>query len=268
MDTQRIVSRLSGRTQRQLEGRVATVVADNGDGTVDVDLAGSTLTVPVITAVGSVGEAMILVTWDGNLFGLAAESASSAFVPLLVAGDPDTKVDQTAGADTLSVIAGGVEIARFSEGTNDQFLVGPAGTTTVPNIALIADPNTGVSLQGSDALGLLTAGVQRLQIDSSGRVGIGAASNGSQLLISRSGNPPSNGVDDIALVLSGNFGGGIGFIDGTGNFAIWVDTTGTISRFGFGSSLGALTSMAALKSGGGLTLGSPTGGGPFLRGGR
>lgn len=70
MDIQRTVSRLPQRTQRQLEGRVATITVDNGDGTIDVDLAGATVTVPLITGTRTVGERVTLIVWDGNLVAL------------------------------------------------------------------------------------------------------------------------------------------------------------------------------------------------------
>lgn len=70
LDKQRLVSRLPGRTQRQLEGRVGTVLVDNADGTIDVDLAGLTLTVPIVADV-TVGQPVTLMVWDGNLVALA-----------------------------------------------------------------------------------------------------------------------------------------------------------------------------------------------------
>lgn len=70
LDPTRLAARLPARTQRQLEGRVATVLVDNADGTIDVDLAGQTLTVPIIADV-SIGAPVTLCVWDGNLVALA-----------------------------------------------------------------------------------------------------------------------------------------------------------------------------------------------------
>lgn len=160
LDPTRLAARLPERTQRQLEGRVATILVDNGDGTVDVDLAGATLTVPVISA-PLVGGPVVVVTWDGNLVALTAFSAASAYVPLLVLGDPDTYIDQTGAADTISVWAGGVEIARFSEGTDDQLLIDGTGSATVPLLARITDPNTGIGWSAADQLAVILGGAER-----------------------------------------------------------------------------------------------------------
>ena len=55
---------------------------------------------------------------------------------------------------------------------------------------------------------------------------------------------------------TGSYGGGIGLQDGSGNFGIWLDTGGTYSRFGFGTSLGALTTVMSINSSGNVGIGT------------
>ena len=56
----------------------------------------------------------------------------------------------------------------------------PLGSAAAPAIAIDGDPNTGIYSLGADQLAVSTAGTGRLFIDSSGRVGIGTGSPGSQ----------------------------------------------------------------------------------------
>jgi hypothetical protein len=51
----------------------------------------------------------------------------------------------------------------------------PQGTAALPGLAFDNDPNTGVYSPGADQVAISTNGVGRLFVDSSGRVGIGAA---------------------------------------------------------------------------------------------
>lgn len=64
---------------------------------------------------------------------------------------------------------------------------------------------------------------------------------------------PASGIDSFGITTGGSYGGGIGLQDGTGNFGIWVDTTGTNARFGFGTSLGALSAAMSISNAGTVT---------------
>jgi len=61
--------------------------------------------------------------------------------------------------------------------TIEELLRGaPDGTAGAPGIGFESDSNTGIYSPGADALGLVTAGTERLRITSAGLVGIGASS--------------------------------------------------------------------------------------------
>jgi hypothetical protein len=65
---------------------------------------------------------------------------------------------------------------------------------------------------------------------------------------------PANGVDTFGLRTSGSYGGGIGITDGTGDIGLWGLTTGTELHIGFGTSGGALTTVANINNAGNLDL--------------
>lgn len=65
----------------------------------------------------------------------------------------------------------------------------------------------------------------------------GLSVNGNFSSVPASPNP-SSGIDSFGLTTGGSYGGGIGLQDGTGNFGLWLDTAGTATRLGFGTSLG------------------------------
>lgn len=74
------------------------------------------------------------------------KSPGSVSLPVLCFSDgatADTGIFQSV-ADTLNFAAGGVEMLRLTEDTNDQVLIGPAGAVGYPALSWINDPNTGL----------------------------------------------------------------------------------------------------------------------------
>lgn len=59
----------------------------------------------------------------------------------------------------------------------------PAGTASTPGITFSGDSNTGIYSPGADKVAITTSGTERLIVDDTGKVGIGAASPGSALEI-------------------------------------------------------------------------------------
>ena len=99
---------------------------------------------------------------SGN-FAIRDEVPSATNPVLTPAGtDADTGIG-SAAADQLSLIAGGVEIARLSESTEDQFIVSPGqflGSAALPALAL-GDGDTGFYETFDDVLFLAIGGVNR-----------------------------------------------------------------------------------------------------------
>lgn len=61
--------------------------------------------------------------------------------------------------------------------TGDTFILRPAaGSATVPAYSTTSDTNTGVYFPGADRVGITTSGTKRVEVDASGRVGIGSVS--------------------------------------------------------------------------------------------
>ncbi len=89
-----------------------------------------------------------------------------------------------------------------------------------------------------------------------GNVGIGTTSPVARLNVNTSATGPGSGIASFGLVTSGSFGGGIGLQDGAGNIGIWDDTSGANLRFGFGTSLGALTPTVTFTSSGAVGIGT------------
>jgi hypothetical protein len=68
---------------------------------------------------------------------------------------------RNAGADQLSLIAGGVEIARATElASNNQFAIIASGSSTVPELTGLADPDTGFRWTGSNEVQFIAANVR------------------------------------------------------------------------------------------------------------
>lgn len=115
-------------------------------------------------AVAGTGPAMINV---------AAGAAVASFVPRR--SDGDTGIG-SAGGDILTLVAGGVEIARATEvvGAN-QFIVAPGlidNNAAAPALAF-GDGDTGIYLAAVNELGFSTGGVLKATLTAAGRLGIG-----------------------------------------------------------------------------------------------
>ena len=119
----------------------------------------------VSLALGGVAQA----TWDFTLAGISGVGSdrpamrnvsATATVPSLTPRNDDSNTGIGRNdPDQLSLIAGGVEIARAIEAVNaNQFAVVASGAVTVPDLTGLADPDTGFSWTGANQINVLTAG--------------------------------------------------------------------------------------------------------------
>ncbi len=142
-------------------------------------------------------------------------STGNVFPSILpVKGDLDTGIGaETASDDTVSVICGGIEAARFSEIAGSIFAqffgqtLSNAGTTAAPSFSFNTDIDTGIFLADVNELGFSTGGVLKATLTAAGRLGIGT--------------PTPNGPLEVVGPLPGIVGG-----HSSGN--IQVRNTGTL----------------------------------------
>ena len=153
---------------------------------------------------------------DGDEFALADSAASFAI----------KKLSWSDAKTTLKV---------WHDTTNFSKLTVDAGTASLPSITTTGDTNTGLFFPAVDTLGFTTNGVERLRVDSSGKIGIGvtpgAYSESSKLVVNGTGlsngifiNFTGAGADKQVLLGNGN--GAVGFV-GTNNTSLTLGTNST-----------------------------------------
>lgn len=109
-----------------------------------------------------------------NLLGSASAPAYS------FASDTNTGI-YSSGADTLNITTGGTSRVQITTQTVQSTLpvLGPSGGASTPTFAFTSSPSTGMYLSAADTLNFTTAGVSRIAISSTGRLGVGTGSVGS-----------------------------------------------------------------------------------------
>lgn len=111
------------------------------------------------------GDSVFRGDWNANSASGPAllDETASTTNPTLVPNraDDDTGLG-SAAADQLSLIAGGVEIARAQEAANDQFLV-ISGSATAPGISFISDPDSGLVSVVNDLVAMSIGGTDRFR---------------------------------------------------------------------------------------------------------
>ena len=103
---------------------------------------------------------------------------------------------------------------------------------------------TGIWQQATNVLGFVTAGSTRAVIDSSGRAGIAKSSGLTGQLNVSNGQGFSNGTGALtlaAVVVDGNYGGGLSFVDGTQGYSLWAQTSGADFYIRRATTTGAFT---------------------------
>lgn len=165
------------------------------------------------------------------------------------------------GADSVSLIGGGVEIARASEGTNDQFLV-IDGSAAGPGYSFISDPDTGFFLSNPATIDIATAGTSHFEFASTAFGG--KVAGGPRILdeLSTDSNPTliphkaatdigigGDGANTLSLIISGI--DGLKFADFTGSIIQIPDAAPSVTATaggGQGSATTLVTSYNVIDS--------------------
>jgi hypothetical protein len=135
----------------------------------------------------------------------------------------------------------------------------PNGTAAAPAIAPESDPNTGIYSPGANQLAISTNGVERLTVDSSGRLGLGTSSP-TQILDLESATGARIAFTDTGLrrwSIGTPVGGSTGWsiYDESGaNEALRIDVAGNV---GIGTA--SPSSLLHLADAGNITVGTTTG---------
>ena len=174
---------------------------------------------------------------------------ASATVPTIMPNNTDINTGLGwFGADALSMVGGGVELARFTEAASaNQFAVVQSGAAAIPDIASLTDLDTGLSWNANNILQVKTAGATSWQFSSSKFVSSATNGPGLQNLVAGLANvvitPDHSNVNTglsiqgsvMGLVASANL---IATVTGTGagQFIISPTPSGTgpLPSFAFG----------------------------------
>lgn len=175
-----------------------------------------------------------------------------------------TAYNATTGALTVNVIAtgGSGTIASWTISlTIDPALALPRagdGVVGSPGIAFSGDADTGIYRPGADRIGVATGGVQRVEVDASGNVGIGApplnntrlrVAGGAGMAIDANAIIGSNLYFDAGWKFIANgWGGAIKPSDSTdGGFNIFISTASNSA--GAGATATVMTPLRAIAAG-------------------
>lgn len=128
-------------------------------------LAAGTATNPYLSISTSEAEFMRWRRVTTNTYQLLLDNDGSISFPSIAPYDDlNTGIVFAATGDQLQFAAGGVNMLQLTEGTNDQVLVGPAGSEAAPVLARVTDADTGLEWSTADTLGLVAGARTILRI--------------------------------------------------------------------------------------------------------
>jgi hypothetical protein len=188
---------------------------------------------------------------------------------LTTSGGPITSSGTITLAGTLGVANGGTGVTT-STGTgsvvlsNSPTLVTPTlgaasatsitnalGTVGAPSYTFTGDTNTGMWSPAADTIAFSTAGSERLQVNSSGNVGIGTSSPGAKLQI----NVQDGFRFDVEAGAASTMRLGSAFTGESTGALAWVRSAGSMT-FSSGTTGSALTEHMRILNGGNVGIGT------------
>jgi hypothetical protein len=187
-DTARLVSdfdstgNFSFRVHTMVGGTLAERMRITGAGRLAINAASDTVNHMIVARGSSIGDGAILLKSSST-----GTAANDGFLLQCFGANSDAYVWQyenspivfgTNATERMRLTAGGdLAIGRTSAASRldvNGVITVSAGSAAAPAICASGDANTGLAFPAADTAIISTAGVERVRVDSSGRVGIGA----------------------------------------------------------------------------------------------
>lgn len=236
---------------------------DNNASALSIDSVGKIGILNIDTTNGSEGISM-----SGFLTVTDVVTANSVVVDNITINGND--ISSTTGNLTLTPVAGSSVVidgaASFDAGVvtgitdltttnlNVTNIISETGSAASPAFYFTGDSDTGMFAPAADTIGWATGGSERMRISSSGSVGIGTTSPFFELTLKNTGTGTTHSANGTLRLESNGSGntGTIQFSDGV--------VASYISSISGDISIGGATQSITIFTGGGLNVGSPTGG--------
>ena len=182
----------------------------------------------------------------GNISGTGANTELAFFTgQRTLSGATNTSFTAATGNISIGKMGAGKAKLDVVGTISGSSIVTGIGSASAPSLTFNGDTNTGLFQSGADALSLVTAGTQRLRVDSNGNVGIGVSA-------------PVNKLEVNNKIVAGSSAGWIALNGGSTSYLTWK--TGTTMELGTEATIAGATYSAkgVFDSNGNLGLGKTT----------
>lgn len=230
-NTPRGALEISSATNGFLTPQVALTSANTYAPILNPQTAGAPITGTVVYNTSSAGAGPTLVTpgyyyWDGSLWLRLASGTNSDWT---ISGNAGTVAGTnflgTTDATDIRIKTNSIDRWNISNTNGGQLQSYSLGTAALPIYSFQTDQNTGVFSPGANEVGASTAGVERIQIDANGKVGIATPSPSHRLHVvnnaddegvMRLDNATSGGFAGVYLFEGANYRGHMGYVNTAG----------------------------------------------------
>jgi len=143
----------------------------------DANITGDTISTSFLATDGTVDDPAFsfISDTDTGIYRVPGTTASDGLF-FSVNGDEKLQIRSSSTAPGLNILSGSLYIGGTRRIMSSGDFRAPAGTSSAPSFSFASDSNTGFSSLTPDNLSIITGGVERMRIDSSGKVGIGTES--------------------------------------------------------------------------------------------